>query len=389
MHQDYMLIAQFIHRGMAELHYRHRDMRLDVDNMSYEELLALVEHIGDVSTRLNEETILKLITGTSQDVELCCICQDYMLFAQFIHHGMAELHDRHRDMWLDVDNMSYESWDFSNSDNSGGGEEKSGKRQVKSSSNSLIVIDEESGKKRGWGDGGGGGGEVKEGKGGGAESDDHEIHIWTERERRKKMRNMFSSLHALLPQLPPKADKSTIVDEAVNYIKTLQHTLQKLQKQKLERLQGAATINYDPSSIITPQKPAYSSREAFLADQGSSSNLAITPTNSSNNALSLSRFPIVFQTWTSQNVILNICGNEAQISVCSPKKPGLLSSICFVLEKHKLEVVSAHISSDYNRSMYMIQARLANGASDQFPEAFPVEEIFKQAAGEIMFWICS
>nr|WIE96112.1 basic helix-loop-helix transcription factor [Loropetalum chinense var. rubrum] len=283
-----------------------------------------------------------------------------------------------------------QSWDFSNSDNSGGGEEKTGKRQVESSSNSLIVIDEESGKKRGrGGGGGGGGGEVKEGKGGGAESDDHEMHIWTERERRKKMRNMFSNLHSLLPQLPPKADKSTIVDEAVNYIKTLQHTLQKLQKQKLERLQGAATINYDPSSIITPQKPAYSSREAFLADQGSSSNLAITPANSSNNALSLSRFPIVFQTWSSQNVILNICGNEAQISVCSPKKPGLLSSICFVLEKHKLEVVSAHISSDYNRSMYMIQARLANGASDQFPEAFPVEEIFKQAAGEIMFWVSS
>lgn len=36
------------------------------------------------------------------------------------------------------------------------------------------------------------------------ESPDHEIHIWTERERRKKMRDMFSKLHALLPQLPPK-----------------------------------------------------------------------------------------------------------------------------------------------------------------------------------------
>lgn len=33
---------------------------------------------------------------------------------------------------------------------------------------------------------------------------DHELHIWTERERRKKMRNMFGNLHALLPHLPPK-----------------------------------------------------------------------------------------------------------------------------------------------------------------------------------------
>nr|AKN09612.1 basic helix-loop-helix transcription factor [Salvia miltiorrhiza] len=31
-----------------------------------------------------------------------------------------------------------------------------------------------------------------------------ELHILTERERRKKMRDMFSNLHALLPHIPPK-----------------------------------------------------------------------------------------------------------------------------------------------------------------------------------------
>lgn len=31
-----------------------------------------------------------------------------MLFDPFIYHGMSELQDRHRDMRLDVDNMSYE-----------------------------------------------------------------------------------------------------------------------------------------------------------------------------------------------------------------------------------------------------------------------------------------
>lgn len=31
-----------------------------------------------------------------------------MLFEPFIYHGLAEMHDRHRDMRLDVDNMSYE-----------------------------------------------------------------------------------------------------------------------------------------------------------------------------------------------------------------------------------------------------------------------------------------
>lgn len=54
-----------------------------------------------------------------------------------------------------------------------------------------------------------GGGGDDEGKGGGGDSD-HELHIWTERERRKKMRNMFSGLHALLPHLPPKVINSII-----------------------------------------------------------------------------------------------------------------------------------------------------------------------------------
>ncbi|KAJ4716296.1 transcription factor bHLH95-like [Melia azedarach] len=235
-----------------------------------------------------------------------------------------------------------------------------------------------------------GSGEVKE-----TGESEQEIHIWTERERRKKMRNMFANLHALLPQLPPKADKSTIVDEAVSYIKTLQQTLQKLQKQKLERLQGVSSFGFEPS-VITPQKLAAfnsSSRDAFLADkiQGSSANLvgAIDATNSSNFPSVSPNYPVIFQTWTSSNVVLNICGDEAHISICSFKKPGLFSTICYVLEKHNIEVISAQVSSDFTRRMYMIQAHV-NGASDQFTEGvLPVEEIYKQAASELMFWISS
>lgn len=84
--EDYMLFDPLIYHGMAEMHDRHRDMRLDVDNMSYEELLALEEQIGDVSTGLNEETIFELMKqqkhmsfasrSSSQDVEPCCVCQE-------------------------------------------------------------------------------------------------------------------------------------------------------------------------------------------------------------------------------------------------------------------------------------------------------------------------
>ncbi|KAL6956504.1 hypothetical protein U1Q18_043157 [Sarracenia purpurea var. burkii] len=297
-----------------------------------------------------------------------------------------------------------QSWAFSNSDNSGGSSDKSGVKLPDSGSNTQTPTGKEvvappirknqSGVSK---NGKGGGDHVNEGKGGGGggggESSDHEIHIWTERERRKKMRNMFSNLHALLPQLPPKADKSTIVDEAVNYIKSLQHTLQKLQRQKLERLHGAASLNYGPSSSITQQKLTMTdSMEAFMADQVSSSNFAAInapPSRTSSSATAAAaRFPPEFQTWTSQNVILNVCGDQAQISVCSPKKPGLFAAVCCVLEKHRIEVVCAHVSSDQNRTTFMIQAHARIGA-DELPEAFPVEELYKQAAGEIMLWVSS
>ncbi|KAG2613935.1 hypothetical protein PVAP13_4KG384200 [Panicum virgatum] len=72
------------------LHDQHQDMRLDIDNMSYEELLALEEHIGSVSTALTEEQFAKWVNQsvykakksdrdvnkiTVDDVK-CSICQE-------------------------------------------------------------------------------------------------------------------------------------------------------------------------------------------------------------------------------------------------------------------------------------------------------------------------
>ncbi|KAB5526673.1 hypothetical protein DKX38_020520 [Salix brachista] len=194
--------------------------------------------------------------------------------------------------------------------------------------------------------------------GGGSGESEHEMHIWTERERRKKMRDMFSSLHALLPQLPAKADKSSIVDEAIKYIETLQETLQALQKQKVEKFQGAI-IDHEPSELlITSLTDTVGSREASLAALGPSRNFPLT-SKMSQNSFSVSLSPACFQTWFSPNVVMNMCGDDAQFSVCSIRKPGLLATILYILEKHNLDVVSAHISSDQYRSIYLIHAHVS------------------------------
>ncbi|THG13230.1 hypothetical protein TEA_003950 [Camellia sinensis var. sinensis] len=63
----------------------HENMRLDVDDMSYEELLALEDQIGNVSTGLSEEAILAAVRrhcylsmklGPPVEEEPCCICQE-------------------------------------------------------------------------------------------------------------------------------------------------------------------------------------------------------------------------------------------------------------------------------------------------------------------------
>ncbi|KAF0935669.1 hypothetical protein E2562_035116 [Oryza meyeriana var. granulata] len=47
--------------GAFASHDQHSDMRMDIDNMSYEELLALGERIGSVSTALSEEQFEKCL----------------------------------------------------------------------------------------------------------------------------------------------------------------------------------------------------------------------------------------------------------------------------------------------------------------------------------------
>lgn len=86
--QVLMLEANLLFGGI-NLHDQHSDMRLDIDNMSYEELLALEERIGSVSTGLTEETISRCLKrvvfssdGAVADLNYpesevkCCVCQE-------------------------------------------------------------------------------------------------------------------------------------------------------------------------------------------------------------------------------------------------------------------------------------------------------------------------
>ncbi|XP_073118589.1 probable E3 ubiquitin-protein ligase RHG1A isoform X2 [Henckelia pumila] len=114
--EDVMLLDHSVFFGMADIHDRHRDMRLDVDNMSYEELLALEERIGNVCTGLTEENISSLLktrrhvdirAENSVETEPCSICREEYNEGEGI--GTLECgHDFHQEcikQWLMQKNL--------------------------------------------------------------------------------------------------------------------------------------------------------------------------------------------------------------------------------------------------------------------------------------------
>ncbi|XP_010526271.1 PREDICTED: E3 ubiquitin-protein ligase RLIM-like [Tarenaya hassleriana] len=101
-YEDLLVIETGLLLGGLSFHDRHRDMRLDIDNMSYEELLALEERIGSVSIALSEEAISKCMErsiyqitvsdNVSKDDAKCSICQEEYTEGDEV----GRLHCKHR-----------------------------------------------------------------------------------------------------------------------------------------------------------------------------------------------------------------------------------------------------------------------------------------------------
>ncbi|KAF3945898.1 hypothetical protein CMV_027774 [Castanea mollissima] len=116
-----------VHDTGLYVYDQHRDMRLDIDNMSYEELLALEKRMGTVSTALTEETLSECLkrsiyestapmdaavgcigendVGKKEDVK-CSICQEEYVVGDELGRLQCE-HKFHVDcieQWLGLKN---------------------------------------------------------------------------------------------------------------------------------------------------------------------------------------------------------------------------------------------------------------------------------------------
>ncbi|MCO5578058.1 hypothetical protein L7F22_031896 [Adiantum nelumboides] len=105
-YEQILMLEATILLGGIGLHDRYRDMRVDIDNMTYEELLALEERIGNVNTGLDEESVGKCVQVeifispditcgyVPQEIEIkCSICQEE--FEKGIELGVLECGHSH------------------------------------------------------------------------------------------------------------------------------------------------------------------------------------------------------------------------------------------------------------------------------------------------------
>ncbi|KAK4374099.1 hypothetical protein RND71_004776 [Anisodus tanguticus] len=122
-YEQLLVLETNLFLGGLNFYDQHRGMRLDIDNMSYEELLALEERMGSVSTALSEEALSKCLqksiyqampseigefgSNESEDEIKCTICQEEYVIGDEIARLECE-HGYHVECvkhWLRLKNL--------------------------------------------------------------------------------------------------------------------------------------------------------------------------------------------------------------------------------------------------------------------------------------------
>uniref|UniRef100_A0A0D9VGV7 BHLH domain-containing protein n=1 Tax=Leersia perrieri TaxID=77586 RepID=A0A0D9VGV7_9ORYZ len=190
-------------------------------------------------------------------------------------------------------------------------------------------------------------------------------HIFAERERRRRIKKLFEELHALMPHLSPKADKVTIVGEAVSFVRSLEESLAELEKRKREKdsLVARCALLALGSGASSSWAPAAADPPAPLEAPGG------------------------MRVWAGPRLVLNLFGDEqAFIGASLPRRPGVITMVLEVLDRHDIEVINMQISANESRSLVNFHTRL-DREHGMFMETVTAQEIYLVALSEIMAWL--
>lgn len=176
-------------------------------------------------------------------------------------------------------------------------------------------------------------------------------HILRERQRRDDMTSKFAVLESLLPT-GVKRDRSTIVDDSIEYVKNLHHRIKSLQERKVElnNQSAAATTSNDrrDRKAEVLQRPCHGSP---FQEKGAVSRRPRMSEDELNSVHALLRSCL-----EKMEVHADLPNQVVIEMVCKPQ-PRLQSNILLCLESFNLDVMQCSITKIAHRLICVITAK--------------------------------
>ncbi|KAI5074456.1 hypothetical protein GOP47_0010417 [Adiantum capillus-veneris] len=167
-----------------------------------------------------------------------------------------------------------------------------------------------------------------------------EIHIYSERQRRKGMTHLYTTLLSLLPGAKPKTDRCKVLTDAMDYIQILREQVEVLGSQKAELV-----------ASLTEQEGDHHNTDYTSGADGEAANSS-TITGISDEAKD--------EILSSADVAVRFCGREAFITLNSCKSKGVWSGILQILHEQELDIFNVTLSSGNEMDHHCIHARVTS-----------------------------
>ncbi|CAH8388256.1 unnamed protein product [Eruca vesicaria subsp. sativa] len=180
-------------------------------------------------------------------------------------------------------------------------------------------------------------------------------HVLAERKRRQKLNERLIALSALLPGLK-KADKATVLEDAIKHLKQLQERVKKLEGERV------GTNKMDQSVILVKRSQIYVDDDS---SSYSSTCSAAPPPSSSIDEVSIFK-------QTMPMIEARASDRDLLIRIHCEKKKGCIIKILSSLEKFRLEVVNS-FTLPFGSSTLVIT--ILSKMDNKFSR--PIEEVVK------------
>ncbi|KAI3914423.1 hypothetical protein MKW92_032621 [Papaver armeniacum] len=219
------------------------------------------------------------------------------------------------------------------------------------------------------------GSQVGGGNGGGVDA--KERHKFAERERRKSVRELFLSLHLLLPHSNAvRKEQSAILDEIIKYIPIAAARLRSLQNHtdnNSSDSSNCSSLTSSSSSSLSSSVPSKTKTKSKSKSYSVVPSVQVSDWDNRNNNKNSATFAaantiidcdILVRPEPSFSVAIRVRGDRVNVSLSDAKGPSqnlLLSAVLDELENHQLELVRFTHCRDGSKVLHHSESKICDG----------------------------